>query len=255
MKVAICISGELRTFDSPCVVESFKEAMDGLNYDVFVSSWLHRGFSLNGNRRDVLDTTEPENLSEDLVRLYNPVSFKLENYGSWVSKLPVSIIGLMKTRLVGGEGVTSPPQLYKIYDCNRLVKNSGTNYDVVVRCRPDSIYLHRLSSVLNTDMSKVYHINCGIHGAYWPNRVFDIFFYSSQKNMDILSETWLSLLENVSYPFDNGLDKRDCCRLLYVTCLKNNLDVVDLEKRVCGVYRGGDVGGFMEEMRKLGGQL
>jgi hypothetical protein len=254
MKAAICISGELRTFDTPCVVESFKETTKNLDCDIFVSSWLHRGFSLNGKKGDVLSTTHASDLSEEIVRLYKPKSFKLENYNEWISGLSDPIANLMKTRLIGGENTTSPPQLYKIYDCNELVKKSGENYDVVIRCRPDCLYLHKLRSLLDVDMSKIYHINCGIHGAYWPKRVFDIFFYSSQKNMDILSDTWLSLLDNVNYSFDNGLDLRDCCRLLYVTCLKNNLDVVDLEKRVCGVYRGGDVGGFMEEMKKLGGQ-
>lgn len=247
----------MRLFENSLVSNSLSFLYNLNNPDFFISTWSHTGFSYNTKHGDVLTKRNDLDLElyNKIINNYKNVkSIEIENYDEWVVNLPENIKSLMSSRLVGGEAVTSPPQLYKIYKCNELKKqyeiDNDFKYDLVIRIRPDLVFLESLN--LDT-IDSINHINFGIPGAFYPNRIFDIFFYSNNSNMDKLSETWLNIIDCINDGFDNGLDKRDCCRLLYVSALRNNLIVNDLKTRICDVYRNESHHAFSSKIRWLNG--
>ena len=242
-RIAMCISGEMRDFTDPLIINSLSKVIDDLDCDVFLSTWSHSGISYNKINGNILDkrTDINENLEETIRATFSErlKSLEIEDYNQWIDTLDPLIIKMMSTKLSGGEAVTSPPQLYKIYKCNQL-KTSYENlnsfeYDITIRTRPDLIFI-RTPEMINID--KINHINFGIKGAYWPMRIFDIFFYSNNDAMNKLSNSWLSILDDSNVPTTNELDQRDACSLLYINAIKNNIEVNDLQSRICGVYRG-----------------
>ena len=100
---------------------------------------------------------------------------------------------------------------------------NGFVYDVVVRCRPDFIFQIDVNPIV--EPNKIYHINSGI--AYYSNRVYDVLFYGDSESMDKLTSSYKYFEELVYNSFSNGLDQRDCCRILKVCCVKENLEVID----------------------------
>ncbi len=55
--------------------------------------------------------------------------------------------------------------------------------------------------------------------------------------MNYISSLWNDVPFLVNDSFDNGLDKRDCCRLLYLASTKNSTKVKSFPSRICDVYR------------------
>jgi len=254
MKVAVCISGELRYFEHE-LVQSGLKFIYNLNPDIFISTWSHKGFSYNTKREDIFNKRNDieQDLYNRITKSYTNIkSIEIENYDEWVLNLDEFTKNVMSGRLIGGEVVTSPPQLYKLYKCNLLKKQyeveNNFKYDVVIRIRPDVIFVDNIDL---SDINSISHINFGRTGSYWPNRIFDIFFYSNSDNMDILSNTFMELEENINYDLDNGLDRKDCCRLLYVQAYKNKINIKDLTTRVCEVYRNESYNDFINRIKWL----
>ena len=54
--------------------------------------------------------------------------------------------------------------------------------------------------------SNLYTINFG--RAFYPNRIYDIFFGGSNKSMSFLNDIWEKLPDLIYDKFDNQLDKR-----------------------------------------------
>ena len=55
--------------------------------------------------------------------------------------------------------------------------------------------------------------------------------------MNFISTIWSDIPSLVKSNFDNGLDKRDSCRLLYLAASKNKRKVKSFPSRICDVYR------------------
>jgi hypothetical protein len=258
MKIALCISGEMRNFQDPLINDSIQKTIEDLDCDLFISTWSHNGESYNKLDINILEKKKATDIEliSSIKSTYGERlrSLEVEDYNEWLDLLDPAIINMMSTRLITGEAVTSPPQLYKIYRCNRLKseyeKNKGFQYDACIRSRPDLIFM---STPIMEKLDHINNINFGISGAYWPNRVFDIFFYSSNMNMNVLSNSWESIIDDVKYNLDNGLDPRDACRLIYINAIKNNIPVNDMNERICAVYRGEYIDIFNDEINRING--
>ena len=59
--------------------------------------------------------------------------------------------------------------------------------------------------------------------------------------MNFISNIWKDTPDLVKNSFDNGLDKRDCCRILYLAASKNNTNIESFSSRICDVYRNNDL--------------
>ena len=59
--------------------------------------------------------------------------------------------------------------------------------------------------------------------------------------MNFISTIWKDTPHLVKNSFDNGLDKRDCCRILYLAASIDNTNIKSFSSRICDVYRNNDL--------------
>lgn len=239
MKVALCLSGQLRCFNHPMVIESFNKTFSDLDYDIFISTW--GDMNITGNIKD------------DIESVYGNIkSINVENYDEWFQSIDDNLRNISQQPNPPHKP-TSLPQLYMIYKCNELKKkyehDNGITYDIVFRVRPDLLFVNKVD-ITNFNNNTVFNINFG--KAYHPNRIYDIFFYGDSKTMDTLSNSFLSYVDLVNHDFDNRLNKVDACRLLYLQCYNNNINVQNVNNRLCEVYRGEDEKTFLHIINYLG---
>ena len=128
----------------------------------------------------------------------------------------------------------SLPQIYQIYKSFCMLGDKYDEYDVIIRLRFDSLFTSEFKpSLISQDT--IYNINFG--RAYYPQRIYDIFFYGLPSDIKYVFCTWLYLPELIKNPFDNGLDKRDACRLLYLAARKFHKKVESTLVRYTDIYR------------------
>ena len=59
--------------------------------------------------------------------------------------------------------------------------------------------------------------------------------------MNFISTIWDDTPFLVKNNFDNRLDKRDCCRILFLAASMKNINVKSFPSRICDVYRNNDL--------------
>ncbi len=247
-RVAILLSGQMRRYTDPDVLHSLHRYWSLFDaVDVFISTWSDRGVSYNHGdvrwRGDEADkVTEAE-----LRRLYPQArSIRIHDIATWERGL----LGEWKTVYAEGfewNGMrirgTVVPQLFGIWDANCLRREyeaaTGVSYDLVIRCRPDAVFApHGRSLYESTIPNTIYAINnCG-SATFYPQRIYDIFFWGDAAAMDAVCEAYQELPELLACPWDNGLHPRDACRCLYVQArIRRGVGVVDVPLDVCIVKR------------------
>lgn len=245
LKVALVLSGQMRTFDHKEVVAALRRYVsEPLQCDVFASVWDRRGYSYchgDGVKSAQADDIVTPNM---LHAAYpNLKRVHIESIDSWIETLPTPLRVMYDEGYVwDGMKITGTfvPQFYKIWDANRLKQEyeleMGFQYDVVIRCRPDNLFeCEFLRDDLLNVANQVYAINSPPH--YWPNRVYDIMFFSDSPTMDKLANAFWELETLSRHPFQNGLHAKDACRMLYAQCLRKNIQVRDLPNSICVVKR------------------
>ena len=245
MRVALLLSGQMRTFDQPDVLKQYHDLLiNPLNVDIFVSTWSNRGCSHN-HGEPINTTMQDESVTAKAIETaYNGrlVSVDIENISDFEAHMPDSLRDIYKNGFVWS-GITvkgtSVPQLYKIKRANQLKidyeKAGGFKYDLVIRSRPDNIMVAPFDTRHLALDKNIYAINC--LGTFYPNRIYDIFFYGSSENMDLISSAYDNMVEIERLPFHNGLHPRDACRILYVQALISGLNVLDLNYNPCFIKR------------------
>lgn len=133
-KVALCISGHLRTFESN--FKSVKEhILDRFDCDVFIHTWDVLGLSYRPGDSN-LHITETRLVVDKLQKLYQPKKLVVEK----TKQFPVTPIMHQRSREHRDiPGILS--MFYKVEECNKLRKEYETeqniNYDFVIRFRGD----------------------------------------------------------------------------------------------------------------------
>lgn len=175
MKVALCISGHLRTFEQtfPALQEYVLDAYD---CDIFISTWNDSGFADSSNEAentdDVLDRAR---------RLYHPLRMESE---VWAEVCPQW--GDLEFLNARRRSDAYPDRIlgmwYKIWRANELKRaweqQHGFVYDVVVRTRADVLHFETPQF---SDISGQ-HIYIGNKFGY--GGLPDIFAYGSSLLMD-----------------------------------------------------------------------
>lgn len=228
----------MRTFSNPIVVEKFYENLfDAYRPDIFVSTWDHIGKSQHDN---TLNEASGINECEILNVYQNVKNIEIENFNAWLDGLNSDELKNLWAhyRVDNILMPTSIPQFYKIYRANELKceyeRECGFKYDIVIRYRPDLIMVDKLHLDANVE-STIVNINTKKY--HWPNRIYDIFFYSNSENINKMCEVWPNFISVLNHPFTNGLPNIDPCRMLYVQALINNINVQSMDKNICDVYR------------------
>jgi hypothetical protein len=251
MRAAILLCGQMRCFEDRDVLDSLHQFFRLFDTcDVFVSTWDKKGVSYN---HGYIQHRADENAVVDGAALKRA-------YGDWLRAARIHDSDIWDAGLQGihrqivEEGFewqgmkikgTSIPQLYTLWDANRMRKEyeraTGARYDLVIRCRPDVRFAEEAFQrrwFESIHPQAIYAINCPRTGAFFPHRIYDIFFYGSGMAMDAVCDAYHQVDALVAHPFENGLHARDVCRMLYVQAnQQHGLSVVDVDSELCVVKR------------------
>tara|TARA_Y100000589_G_scaffold229556_1_gene216934 strand:- start:1254 stop:2204 length:951 start_codon:yes stop_codon:yes gene_type:complete len=240
MKVAFLFAGQYRSIPKELMKYSIYNLTKGLDYNIFCYSWDEPGESLDHreNIPKVKNKKDSYNQILDIFSEFNLKEIHTESYDNFVINLSKTHKKIFNSKIYHKGTIFAFPQIYTLSKCYKLLDNDHNEYDLIFRCRFDSIYLHPLKlyplrNFLNS--SNLYNINFG--RAYYPNRIYDIFFGGSKKSMAFLDQIWNDLPEFVENNFNNGQDKRDACRLFFVAANLNNIKVKSFNTRICDIYR------------------
>ena len=201
MKVAVCISGQPRNYEQG-YYELKKWFLDRYDCDVYLHSWKETNIPLNGGHGN--DNSPSGNYSfteEDyskILELYNPHSYFFQKPIPFDN---TGIKGHLEYKL--GNLLSG---YYSIYACNKLLQDSNTHYDLVIRTRfdlqftdyisPECLFLKDLSRL---DLSKVNVFQYPIINGY-PTRISevdDLFAVSSLENINTYSSCFSFMLNYI----------------------------------------------------------
>jgi hypothetical protein len=244
MNVAILLCGQMRQYNDPDVIESLRVYLGQFaSVDIYVSTWSDRGVSYN-HGHVCLQGDEGEQVTEATLRQYFPQihSIRIHDTKVWEKGLQ----GAWKAAYTEGftwSGMkirgTVIPQLFTLWDANQLRKESGIKHDLVIRCRPDALFAGHAPSIYHfVSPNTIYAINNPSTGTFYPQRIYDIFFFGTAEAMDGVCGAYKNFNELEAYPWQNGLHPRDACRCLYIQArFFVNIAVVDLPIDICVIKR------------------
>ena len=243
MKIAFLFSGQLRELPYQLFRKSLLNLTKDLDYAIFSFCWEEMGQSLNhGDKLHDIDVLE--NIDKKinfLFKDFNLIDYGYESFKDFDKKLTDQHREIFSSKKFDFGTINSLPQIYTLYKSFELLEKSKHEFDLVFRCRFDSIFIHPIKLFPLKKMlsdNNLYNLNFG--RAYYPNRIYDIFFGGSRKSMNFISNIWDNTPSLVINNFENGLDKRDCCRILYLSAFINNIKVKSFSSRICDVYRNND---------------
>lgn len=164
MKVALCLSGHLRTFQY--TYKSLKDnIINQLNCDVFIHTWDVIGAPTKKNPGDIANNSKQTiDYLDDIYRMLDPKFMSIEDQKDKLDEL------IKQTN-----DITVPPQeqqyimqhiglhvsmFYSINMSNNLRKeyeqDNNIKYDLVIRCRPDLFFRTKLDFDMFNDLNKIY---------------------------------------------------------------------------------------------------
>ena len=240
MKVALLFSGQIREIPIELFRKSLSNLTKELDYEIYIFTWREVGKSLNHSK--LIPENKCNNSSEEILKNFfdgfNVKDIKIESNEDFQKQLDSKYLNIINSKEFHYGTVNSIAQIYAISKCFELIKNKLINYDLVFKCRFDSLFIHplklyNLKKIKNS--GQVFSINFG--RAYYPNRIYDIFFGGSTTSMFFLNDIWRKIPSLIEDQFSNGLDKRDACRIFYLAAKKNYIKVGSLQSRICDVFR------------------
>ena len=240
MKVALLFSGQYRPIAINLLKFSINNLTKNLKYGIFCYAWDEPGESLD--HRDQVPFISYNydsyyNISNSF-KDFNLVNLKTEKYQDFIHNLPKKHNIIYNSKNYHKGTIHCLPQIYTLSKCYELFRPFKNEYDLIFRCRFDSLFIHPLEAypllkIYNSDA--LFHINFG--RAYYPKRIYDIFFGGSKRSMSFLSDIWEKFPELVNNDFDNKQDKRDACRIIYLGAKLKNIKTRSLNSRICDIYR------------------
>jgi hypothetical protein len=223
MKIAICYSGNIRTYET--CVKNHSSLLESA--DIFISTWDDFGFrdTINDSWHILSERTNESLVTEEYIikntpNNFNIVEIKIEKYDShlfYSADINISF-GLQC-------------QYYKIKDSYDLLLNSGKKYDYVIRLRPDItvnsfIFLKDLI-VFNTHIWEDFPFNVNrtcINEMIWIS------------NMDIMEKS-VNIYNNlhkidISLDTDTKYGESICLRNLEIEKINKKIKTHDFNYRV-----------------------
>lgn len=244
MKIAILFSGQYRSIPIDIFKKSLSTLVEGIDYSIFSYCWEEKGNSMNHSQ--IIPEIKKTNISSEIENIFS--SFNLEDYSyESFSQFKKTLEDKYKIILNSNKfhigTIHSLPQIYTLCKCYELFNSheNSKEYDLIFRCRYDSIFIHPLQifplkKILESN--SLYNINFG--RAYYPKRIYDIFFGGSRKSMSFLSSIWQDLPFLINHRFNNNLDKRDACRIFYLSPKLRKISIKSFDSRICDIYRNND---------------
>lgn len=240
MKVAFLFSGQVRDIPSDLFRLSLLNLTKDLEYDIYSFFWEETGKSLNHANLtpEVSKSKNATALAKRYFQGFNLKEAKYESYRNYELNLPTIYKEINLSKDFHRGTLNCMPQIYCLSNCFNLISGDIGKYDLIFKCRFDTLFLHPLSlynleSILMSN--KIYTINFG--RAYYPARIYDIFFGGSVSSMIFLKDIWKKFPSLVYDEFNNRLDKRDACRVFFLAAKNKGISSSSFETRICDVYR------------------
>tara|TARA_B100000989_G_scaffold295498_1_gene276714 strand:- start:7326 stop:8252 length:927 start_codon:yes stop_codon:yes gene_type:complete len=240
MKVAFLFSGQYRKIDSNIFRKSLSILTKRLDYDVYCYSWEEEGKSLNhGNKIETFNSSiSAEKKIINLFEGFNLKKIDSENYKKFKNNLSTDYKYIYKSKSHKLGTINCLPQIYTLHKSYQLLLPFIDEYQLIFRCRLDSLFIHPLNIFpLEEIMESNYLYTLNFGRAFYPNRVYDIFFGGSVNSMSFLNNIWRDFPELIGNDYDNKLDRRDCCRVIFLSALTKNIRAKSLKTRICDIYR------------------
>lgn len=235
--IALLFSGQFRAIDFELFRKSFALFIgDKFHYDIYIATWDSMGISMNHREENsiIFNDGNVDSYLKEMFDGFNVKRKKIYFYDDWLKNLSSEYKSIQNSEDFTFITKNSLAQLFLIQQSYLLVP-SINNYDFFIRLRFDAIFVFELKEYL--DRSLVYHLNFG--KAFYPDRIYDIFIVAPRKYAKYLFETYSKIPELINNGFENGLERRDACRLLYlsVSNLEDPPPVVSLNYRYCDTFR------------------
>lgn len=238
MRVALCISGQMRTYKE-CFDLLNKNILQTLSPDIFIHTWEGSGIS----HKEKKDTEEGIVTFDDLKNLYNPKDIVIENFeSSFLEEYKGVKVPEVLKKKEPSNYKGSIPLFYKMYECNKLKKEYEKKhkfkYDVVIKLRPDLMILDKMA--LNSiDSDKLYFSDYAINQHH---QISDKFAYGSSTVMDQYTNVWEHLKEYWENPLgENTWETHRVGERLMFYHINNHLNMDNEAFRLrCYIKRHGD---------------
>lgn len=164
MKVALCLSGHLRTFRN--TAKSLKDnIIDPLNCDVFIHTWDVLGSPTGKNPGDVNNQdTQIIDIMPEIYDLLNPTLISIERQKDKLEELKFKtrdiIIPIDEKQFIMQHIGLHISMFYSLYMSNNIRKEyeeeNQIKYDMIIRCRPDIFLKTKLNLSMFPDKNKIY---------------------------------------------------------------------------------------------------
>ena len=188
IKVALLYSGQVREISPSFFINGIKLFTDGVDYAIYAHHWDEIGQSMNHDivKKNLLNNNDANLMIKRLfldLPLLNIISEPYKEFQNKISTKHLKIHQDNADTLYKH----SLPQIYSFCKLFDEFREDLRNYDLIIKCRYDSVFTHRLidSNLSQFKLNNLYHINFG--NGYYPKRIYDIFFGGSYKVMDIMS--------------------------------------------------------------------
>jgi SAM-dependent methyltransferase len=212
-KVAVCISGYMRTFEQT-FDRLFNNLLKQTNPDIFIHTWNYMGSPLRGFDNPMIRVST-KSMLQRINRLYKPTQLIVEPAINF-KPTPLMLQRNFDNRDING--VLS--MFYKVKVCNDLKKeheqNNDFKYDCVIRMRSDLMFMSPF--YLNKDMDKnTLYVPTG----YDYEGMNDQIAYGSSEIMD----KYCDLYDNIDQLLRDG-EKFNPEKLVKQHVLKSGLPLV-----------------------------
>ena len=201
-RIAICISGELRSWKQSMNTWKHITNIPGVEVDFFFHTWNSKNPPTSFYNEKMKEGKPIEELIEmynekisveefdELIRLIKPKGYLIEPSREFEPKNDQQTI-FKSSHISQYYGVMMAGRLKKKYELE-----NDFIYDVVVRTRFDLQYYHDI--ITNPDKIKKdiiygFHHNFEVKHSKWLGRVADMFWYSDSVTHDILSDYFFDL--------------------------------------------------------------
>lgn len=200
MKIALCLSGQLRFLQQGYAENIFPFILQGNDIDVFIHTWAiddeQDGKSYINGGGFAMGSPVNKSYMLDVLNLYRPVKYLIQQ------QIPFENGKYPERTMPGIKSHNLFSMFYSIYKSNQLKteyeKENNFTYDIVIRCRFDIKLDKKID--LTVDMSKIYlPFNC----FDTSNGYVDSVGYSSSNNMDIYSATFNNI-DTIMTNYDIG---------------------------------------------------
>lgn len=237
-RLALLFSGQVRQIDPVLFRNGLKILVGNNQADIYLCRWENAGISGNHDKTALTSSVVIDiDIKTYLAQAFQGFTIKehtVVSEAEWENAKTEAISNIISDERFDVRTINSARQIFQIYCSYKLVINPN-EYDFIVRCRFDSIFVFPFAESSAIVDKCVGSINFG--AAFYGRRIYDIFFYCQGFYSSDLFCSWLNFVELVNDPFDNGLDRRDACRLLYVASRRAGMKVTSSRLRYCDTYR------------------